>query len=133
PDNRAIYPQPDPRAQGPGQPVAGQPIQGPPVQNRPPQAPFVLSPPEAAALENLLTDWEKRNKEIRVLYSKFYRWKYDAVFHNGNQPPPPEEGLLKFAAPDKGLMKIEVKDPAMSEQWLCDGKSIYQWDYTKKL
>jgi len=98
-----------------------------------PQAPFVLSPPEIAALENLLADWEKRNREIHVMESKFYRWKYDAVFGNGNQPPPPDEGILKFAAPDKGLMKIDAKDPKQSEQWLCDGKSIYQFNYTEKL
>ena len=95
PDNRAAYPQQDPRAQGgPGQgppvagpPAAGQPIQGPPVRTRAPQAPFVLSPAEAEALDRLLSDWEKRNKEIHVLESKFYRWKYDAVFGNGQQPP----------------------------------------------
>ena len=121
------------RARRLGPPAAGQPIQGPPVRNAPPQAPFVLSPPEAGALENLLTDWEKRNKEIHVMESKFFRWKYDAVFGNGNQPPPPEKGNLKFSAPDKGLMKIEAKDPKQSEQWLCDGKSIYQFDYPKKL
>ncbi len=132
PDNRAAYPQQDPRAQGgqgQGQPVAGQPIQGPPVPVGPPKAPFVLSPPEAAALDNLLNDWEKRNKQIHLLESKFFRWKYDSVF-GGNQPPAPEEGILKFAAPDKGLMKIEAKDPKQSEQWLCDGKSIFHWDYS---
>ncbi len=135
PDNRTTYPQQDPRAQGAagqGPPLAGPPIQGPPVRPQAPQAPFVLSPPEARALENLLTDWEKRNKEIHVLESDFYRWKYDAVFGNGNQPTP-EKGILKFAAPDKGLMKIEAKDPKQSEQWLCDGKSIYQFDYPRKL
>jgi TIGR03009 family protein len=139
PDNRAAYPQ-DPRAPGsagqgpavPGQPAMGQPIQGPPVRPVAPQAPFVLSPPEAAALENLLTDWERRNKEIHVLESKFFRWKYDTAFGNG-QPPPPDEGVLKFAAPDKGLMKIDAKDPKQSEQWLCDGKSIYQFSYPEKV
>ncbi len=138
PDNRGVYP-PDPRAQGlpsQGQPIAGPPaagqaIQGSPSRSTAPQAPFVLTPPEIAALENLLADWEKRNKEIHVMESKFFRWKYDAVFGNGN-PPPPDEGVLKFASPDKGLMKIEAKDPKQSEQWLCDGKSIYQFNYTEK-
>ncbi len=127
PDNRNAYPPQDPRAQG--GPATGQPIQGPPVRNVRPQVPFVLSPQEAEALDRLLTDWEKRNKEIHVLESKFYRWEYDAVFGKGTQPPPPDEGILKFAAPDKGLMKIDAKDPNKSEQWLCDGKSIYQFDY----
>ena len=40
---------------------------------------------------------------------------------------------MKFAAPDKGLMKIEAKDPTQSEQWLCDGKSIYQFDYPRSV
>ena len=70
PDNRAAYPQ-DPRVQGaagqgqgvagpPGAgppiqgPIQGPPIQGPPVRPAAPQAPFVLSPPEAAALDRLL-------------------------------------------------------------------------------
>ena len=140
PDNRTAYPQ-DPRAPGPGvqgppvvgPPAVGQPILGPALRPAPPRVPFVLSPPEAAALENLLRDWEKRNKEIHFLESKFYRWKYDAVFGNGNQPPAPDEGTLKFAAPDKGLMLIEAKDPKQSEQWLCDGKSIYQFNYAETL
>jgi TIGR03009 family protein len=117
---------------GQGPPAASQAMQGPPVRNDAPKAPFVLSPPEATALENLLRDWEKRNKEINVMESKFYRWKYDAVFGDGKQPPY-EVGELKFAAPDKGLMKIEAKDPKQSEQWLCDGKSIYQFDYPRRL
>ena len=137
PDNRMAYPPQGQRIEGPpgqGQPAAGPPMQGPPLRNAPPQPPFVLSELEARHLENLLTDWEKRNKEIHVLESKFYRWKYDHTFDNVNQPPPPpEEGILKFSAPDKGLMKIEAKDPAQSEQWLCDGKSIYQFDYPRKL
>ncbi|MGO9110574.1 MAG: hypothetical protein ACLP9L_15230 [Thermoguttaceae bacterium] len=130
-DTHGAYPLQDPRAQGAaGQ---GQPIQGPPVRNAAPQAPFVLSPQEAAALDNLLTDWEKRNKEIHVLESKFYRWKYDAVFGNGNPQVTPEEGILKFSAPDKGQMKVEAKDPTQSEQWLCDGKSIFQFDYKQRV
>ena len=63
--------------------------------------------------------------------SDFYRWKYDAVF--GRSAATAEKGELKFAAPDKGLMKIEAKDPKQSEQWLCDGKSIYQFDYPRKI
>ena len=85
------------------------------------------------ALDNLLNDWEKRNKEINVLKSKFYRWKYDNVFNNTNQPPVPDEGILRFASPDKGMMKIDAKDPVQSEQWVCDGKSIFQFDYKQRV
>ena len=137
PDNRQNYPQnlasPGPGALGPispGQAAQGPPIQGPPAQPATPQVPFLLSRPELTALENLLTDWEKRNKEIHVLESKFFRWKYDAVFGNAKKPPPYDEGELKFAGPDKAWMKIDAKDPKQSEQWLCDGKSVFHWDYT---
>ena len=140
PDNRQNYPQNPggPAAPGfgpisPGQTIQGPPIQGPPAQPATPQVPFLLSRPEINALENLLTDWEKRNKEIHVLKSKFYHWRYDAVFGNGNQPPPPDEGELKFAAPDKAWMYVKAKDPKQSEQWLCDGKSVFHWDYANSV
>ncbi len=124
---------------GPGQPIQGQPgqpIQGPPVRPMAPQVPFVLPQQDVIALDNLLKDWEKRNKQINVLESKFYRWRYDSVFGGTNNPhmppPPPDEGELKFAAPDKAWMKVEAKDAKQSEQWLCDGKSVFQWDYATK-
>ncbi len=140
PDNRQYYPQnpTGPGAAGlgpisPGQAAQGPPIQGPPDRPATPQVPFLLSRPEIIALENLLTDWEKRNKEIHVLESKFFRWKYDAVFGNANQPPPADEGELKFAAPDKAWMYVKAKDPKQSEQWLCDGKSVFHWDYANSV
>jgi TIGR03009 family protein len=154
-DNRQAYPQYPPvqnttvqnpamqgAPQGPiqGPPIQGPQIQGPPVQaapSQPPAPPFRLSPQEAVALENLLTDWETRNKEIHLLESKFFRWKYDAVFGQAGQaPPPPDEGELKFASPDKAWMHVKTKDsnhPDASEQWLCDGRSVFQWDYKEKI
>jgi TIGR03009 family protein len=140
PDNRQGYPQnpAGPAAAGlgpisPGQTIQGSPIQGPPAQPATPQVPFLLSQPEINALNNLLTDWEKRNREIHVLESKFYHWKYDAVFGNAKKPSPYDVGELKFAAPDKAWMKIDAKDPKQSEQWLCDGKSVFHWDYTNNV
>ena len=135
---------PDPRLQGQpqGQSGSSQPInqamQGPasgpmtqPAAQQAPKAPFVLSPQEATVLDNVLNDWEKRNKEIHTLESKFFRWKYDGVFGNGNgnQPPAADAGELKFSAPDKGLFLLKGKKDEDSEQWLCDGKSIFQFDY----
>lgn len=120
--------------------MQGQANQGPsagptmqPAAPQPPQAPFVLSPQEAAVLDRVLTDWQKRNREIRALESKFYRWKYDGVFGNGNQPPPMDEGELKFAAPDKGLFLLKGKQEEQSEQWVCDGRAIFQFDYAQKM
>ena len=101
---------------------AANPPEGPPVQKGPRNAskdPFALSAEEARSLDNLLADWEKRNKEIHSVETEFYRWKLDAA--SGRQPwlnwlkssgPQSETGILKFAAPDKALMKIDAADPA---------------------
>ncbi len=125
-----------PVVQGPaGQgPAAALSIQGPPQRPLARRFP-ALSPQQLADLDNLLNVWEKRNKEIHVLESKFFRWRYDSVFGTlpNAGPPKPDEGELRFAAPDKAWMKIEAKDPARSEQWLCDGKSVFQWDYKQNL
>jgi TIGR03009 family protein len=70
-----------------------------------------------------------------VLESEIHRWRYDSEFADStgpNVPPSCDEGELKFAAPDKAWMKVETKDPKHSEQWLCDGRSIFQWDYATK-
>lgn len=55
------------------------------------------------------------------------------MFGNANQPPPADEGELKFAAPDKAWMYVKAKDPKQSEQWLCDGKSVFHWDYANSV
>ncbi len=105
------------------------PIQAPRVgPAAPPRVPFVLSPVETTALDSLLADWETRNKQIRVLESKVYRWRYGSR----TLPPPPDEGELKFAAPHKAWMMVAAKDQKQSEQWLCDAKSIFQWDFATK-
>ena len=36
---------------------------------------------------------------------------------------------MKYKKPDKGLFRIDGQRP---EQWVCDGMSIYQYDYQKK-
>jgi TIGR03009 family protein len=134
-DGRSGYLQ-YPGAQAPegrGQTPPGQAPQALPAQPNTPQVPFVLSQSEINALENLLADWEKRNKEIHVLESKFFRWRYDAIFGDAKKQPPPEEGNLRFAGPDKAWMRIEAKDAKLSEQWLCDGRAVFQWDYTNKV
>jgi TIGR03009 family protein len=93
-----------------------------------PQPPFVLTPQEAAALDGVLNDWEKRNKEVKVLEANLVRWKYDSVFATASTQPKPEKGSLKYAAPDKGMYTLEGDRP---EQWLCDGNSIFEFQYPR--
>ena len=52
-----------------------------------------------------------------------------------------ELGVIKFAAPDKGLFKVESSEKngktepiedARAEHWMCDGKSVYEYQPAKK-
>jgi TIGR03009 family protein len=149
------YPQtqvPGPVQQGPAQPPPqqGAPVQGPP---RPPQAPFQLTPQQHAELNAVLQAWEQRSRKITSLSCTFTRWDYDPVFgmkdpQNPNEVIPKEsKGVLKYAAPDKGLYRIEEITECLGmeggqkkfatrkeggEHWVCDGVSIWEYNYDKE-
>src|SRR5690606_13915269 len=84
---------------------------------------------------------------------EFTRWDYDMVFgqrdpQNPNQVIPREsKGEIKYRAPDKGLYHItqvreivgvENGQPKFQlreeggEHWVCDGQSIWEYNYEKK-
>jgi TIGR03009 family protein len=120
-----------------------------PVQPPGPQVPFILSPEEMYQLDRVLNAWEQRNKEIKKWECSFTRWEYDSVFGNGKHAKNQDQGIIRYAAPDKGLFRIdgersvEWKETApgkgdwawrkfvgeRSEQWICDGKSIFEYRY----
>jgi TIGR03009 family protein len=102
-------------------------------------------------LDQVLNAWEQRNKEIKSFECDFTRFDYDYVFGQGGEPRRlRDEGILKYAAPDKGLYKVdgeksvEWKEKRVgakelgswekfagdrSEQWICDGRSIFEYKY----
>jgi TIGR03009 family protein len=166
--NQPVGPPPYPTIEQ-RQPPAGQPVYGPPVPpgygpnssngqmqnpgagpaaNQPgnqgppsgPRVPFVLSPQEAANLDAVLNDWEKRNKEVKSITADMLCWHYDAVFGNGQQPEPIHGGV-KYAAPDKGYFELEGEKPKSGqpansvrppEKWISDGKSIFKYEFEQK-
>ena len=112
-----------------------------------PPVPFVLSPAQAAQLDQVLAAWERRNQEVKSFECTFTRFEYDYIFsQNPGQPRKlRDQGTLKYAAPDKGLYKIDgersaewletapgagewkkSKEPR-DKQWICDGKSIFEY------
>lgn len=97
------------------------------AQQLPPQpaVPYVLSPQQTAQLDRALEAWEKRNKEVKSFECTFNCWKTNAAFGTKTT----DQGELKYAAPDKGLFKI---DGERAEQWICDGKAIFEFDYKNK-
>lgn len=126
----------DPRLEGrassavPGQQAGGQVgEQGPPA---PPREPFVLTPEEQAQLDQVLRLWEQRSAQIRTFRCKFFRMEYNAAFAQvgqANQPLHVDKGEIYYAAPDKGMFRVEEPRP---EHWICDGKAVYQYDYQQR-
>ena len=141
------------RAAQPDQPVRLQvPVLVPRVPQQaaapeqPPKPPFTLTPQEEAQVDRVLALWEQRNRAIKTFDCEFKRWIYDLVF----SPPRPNEtlrpkfvdtGVIKYAAPDRGMFRAErtersgamvpIED-ARSEYWISDGKSIFEMNPSKK-
>ena len=98
-----------PRAAPPsGEQPGGQYPPGPANQQRPPQPqpPFRLTPQEDAQVNRTLNLWEQRNAALKKFDCKFKRWVYNPVF-GGDMAKPlfVEEGIIRFASPDKGLFE----------------------------
>lgn len=105
-----------------------QPAVAGPNPQQSPAVPFQLAPQEQAQVDRVLQVWEQRSALVKTFECRFTRFRYDAVFGNAQQPLQ-DQGDLKYASPDKGLFRIEGQQP---EQWICDGKSIFQFDYQNK-
>lgn len=129
--NRNQYP-------GARQPTPQQPRQPQPHKS---YSPFNLTPQEQARVDRVLNQWEQHNEKIKTFDCCFKRWIYDVVFGPKNQPKYIEMGVLKFAAPDKGLFRVDQMiekneekqiDPRRAEHWMCNGKSVYQYDPANK-
>jgi TIGR03009 family protein len=106
-----------------------------------------LTPEHAKYTNDILAYWEWRSNKIERYRCKFKRWEYDPV-----QVSDPRvffrysEGVIKYAAPDKGLFQVEATsqlvlplvpgqnakykrlDETMNEHWVCDGKALYQFN-----
>ncbi|MCX7426652.1 MAG: TIGR03009 domain-containing protein [Planctomycetia bacterium] len=129
----AMQSQPQP-SQPAAQPQAPQQPAGQPVQPQIPVGPpFTLTPQQQQYVDQVLLAWQQRSEGIKTLETKFTRRQYDpARLPQGRPKDAPlyeDDGLLKYKKPDKGLFRIDGQQP---EQWVCDGMSIYQYDYQKK-
>jgi len=114
------------------------------AQPQMPQPPFVLAPHEQAQVEQVLRQWERRNQEIKTFDCRFKRWSYNVTtVAEPNRPNAPrvELGVIKYAAPDRGLFRIEQTEQdgrevpveeAFAQHWICDGKSIFEFSPAKK-
>ncbi len=131
------------QAAGPDQPVASQ---HPRLQRLPgpqPQLPpgFPLTPQRAAYLDQVLQAWEGHSKKVKTFESDFTRWEYDEVFGQAGVPKYIDHGKLNYATPDRGMFRVTQTEkdgktvdvePDRAEHWVCNGKSIFQYDHVKR-
>ena len=106
-------------------------LQQGPAPGQPPRVPFQLTPHEAANLEWILNAWQQRSAKVKTFECGFTRWEYDPVFGDPRQPSFVDEGEIKYRAPDKGSFRV-LKPERRQERWICDGTSVYEFDYSKK-
>jgi TIGR03009 family protein len=106
-----------------------------------PQRPFTLTPQEAAQLDRVLKLWEDRNRDVKTFDCEFKRWVYDVVFGPPNQAKFIDTGIIKYAAPDRGMFRAEKTErngaaepieEARAEHWISDGKAIFEFNHTKR-
>ncbi len=119
-------------AVGPDQPVY--PQQVPTLKRRAPapqpaRAPFLLTPQQRTYLDWVLQAWEQQSSRVKTFECRFVRWEYDPVFGDADKPKTEDKGELKYAAPDRGSFEIKGDRP---ERWVCNGKSIFEYNYAKK-
>jgi TIGR03009 family protein len=107
----------------------------------PPRPPFTLTPQQAAQVDRVLNQWEERNRGVKTFDCRFKRWIYDVVFGPPNRAKFVETGAIRYAAPDRGLFRLETSekdgketpiDDARAEHWVADGKSIFEYCPAKK-
>jgi TIGR03009 family protein len=129
-----------------------------------PQQPewFPLDPKVQEWVDQVLLYWEKRSDQVKTLECTFEKWEYDP------QAVPDEynrlktlgklhemryskfaRGVIKYAAPDKGLfrvtelyglapdeaggdLKYAKQPPENGEHWVTDGKRVFAFDAVKK-
>jgi TIGR03009 family protein len=116
-----------------------------------PRVPFPpLTPDEQKYLDEVLKYWEFSSNKIELYRCQFQRWEYDPVFGPRDTFKTYSAGEIRYEKPDKGLFKVEkivhytppraqgeqpqyVERPDVyGEHWICDGKSIFEFDYQKK-
>jgi TIGR03009 family protein len=124
---------------GPQQSPAVRPTQpvvprDPRLERRPavapqPVVPFRLTAQQEAELDQVLLAWERRSANVKTFECSFTRWEYDPVFGDATKPRFVDQGQIKYAAPDRGMFKIEGE---RAEHWICDGKAVFQYDREKK-
>jgi TIGR03009 family protein len=104
--------------------------QQPVVQQLP--VPFALTAEQQAQLDRALKAWEDGTKNVRSFQCKFQRLEYNPTLptnKNPNEATRKDAGELRYGSPDRGMYRVDGEQP---EKWICDGRSIFEYDFTGK-
>jgi TIGR03009 family protein len=108
---------------------AAQPAVAQPAAPQPANAPFQLTQQQEAEVDRVLKLWEQYSGGVKNFDCKFKRWVYDPVFGPVDKPAFEDLGTLTFEAPDRAKYEVEG---SRAEKWICDGKSIFEYNFQKK-
>jgi len=117
-----------------------------------PRAPFQLTQEERVRLDKILTFWELKSGKIKTFSTQFDRWEYNPVFgpKNPNIPISHSQGIIRYAAPDKGEFHVQLNAPFQppdkpgdrpvfnlkpvenGEHWVCTGSVVYELNHKTK-
>lgn len=132
-------------------PAAQQQPSGPPKG-------FDLNPQQTKVVNDMLGFWEKKTVGVKTLEGEFGRYVFDPVFGPKNAPATFTTGIIRYAAPDKGVIQEKSltdkgtgvykynktkdsagekfpfdEDPkAIGEHWVCDGQSVFEFSHKTK-
>jgi TIGR03009 family protein len=143
------------RPQQSAAPPAGGPseermVHGPPTW-------WPLRPDHETYLDEILDYWEYNTAKIQRYECKFTRWIYDPAAvrpdpQTGELPAREiSQGVIKYMTPASAMYKVdkvygyvppaedqgsrydELDAERFGEHWVCDGQSIFEFDYGQKL
>lgn len=130
-------------------------------QARGPARPFPeLDQQHRQYIDQLLDIWQQSSAQVKQYTCDFQRWDYDPTYCNYREPNTNRlaafsiaQGAVRFAAPDKGMFETskvwdfngepdqpggnakykEREQSTNHEKWICDGGSIYEFDFANKV
>ena len=73
-----------------------------------PSKEFQLTADEQKRLDMILNYWEQKTDEIKTFQCKFTRENWDFVFGPKDAPRSVDQGTVRYAKPDKGLMRVDT-------------------------
>jgi TIGR03009 family protein len=107
-----------------------------------------LSPAAQAKLQQTLQQWESQTSATKTLETNFSRWFYEPSGAPANIHSQKSEGMIKYAKPDKGLIRVDklvffdgmnADQPSYKEHpgqfgeyWVCTGTQLIEFDRSAK-